>query len=105
MSSFILKNHRLTLLALATTLSTMLWAQEPETYINDYDRPPTMGWSSWNTFGLNISESLIKRQANAMVSTGLARAGYKYINIDDGFWNGRAADGKLRLNTQLFPTE
>ena len=103
MSSFILKNHRMTLLALATTLSTMLWAQEPETYINDYDRPPTMGWSSWNTFGLNISESLIKRQANAMVSTGLARAGYKYINIDDGFWNGRAADGKLRLNTQLFP--
>jgi hypothetical protein len=22
--------------------------------------PPTMGWSSWNTFGVNISENIIK---------------------------------------------
>ena len=28
---------------------------------------PTMGWSSWNTFALNISESIIKGQADAMV--------------------------------------
>ena len=31
---------------------------------------PTMGWSSWNTYGVNINESLIKRQAQAMVSKG-----------------------------------
>ncbi len=66
--------------------------------------PPTMGWSSWNTFALNISESLIKSQADAMVSTGLADAGYKYVNIDDGYWNGRGRDGKLLLNTRLFPS-
>lgn len=65
--------------------------------------PPTMGWSSWNTFALNISEDIIKGQADAMVNTGLADAGYKYINIDDGFWDGRARDGKLILNTNLFP--
>lgn len=65
--------------------------------------PPTMGWSSWNTFALNISEDIIKSQADAMVSTGLADAGYKYINIDDGFWDGRGRDGKLILNTKLFP--
>ena len=69
-----------------------------------YNRPPTMGWSSWNTFALNINEQLIKSQANAMVSKGLSAAGYKYINIDDGFWDGRGSDGKLRLNTSRFPS-
>ena len=65
--------------------------------------PPTMGWSSWNTFALNINEGVIKGQADAMVSTGLKKAGYQYINIDDGYWDGRGADGNLRLNTTLFP--
>ena len=50
---------------------------------------PTMGWSSWNTFGLNISESIIKGQANAMVSKKLKDVGYDHINIDDGYFGGR----------------
>lgn len=29
---------------------------------------PTMGWSSWNTFALNISEETIKNQAGLCVS-------------------------------------
>ena len=66
--------------------------------------PPTLGWSSWNTFALNINEDVIKSQADAMVATGLDKAGYKFINIDDGYWDGRGADGKLRLNTKLFPS-
>ncbi len=66
--------------------------------------PPTLGWSSWNTFALNINEDVIKSQADAMVATGLSDAGYKFINIDDGYWDGRGADGKLRLNTKLFPS-
>lgn len=32
---------------------------------------PTMGWSSWNTYGVNINDELIRNQANAMVSKGL----------------------------------
>lgn len=67
------------------------------------ERAPLMGWSSWNTYGLDISEQLIKEQADAMVSTGLKDAGYQFINIDDGFWNGRAADGTLRIDTRKFP--
>lgn len=66
--------------------------------------PPTMGWSSWNTFALNINEDLIKSQADAMARTGLSKAGYKYVNIDDGYWDGRGEDGQLRLNTKLFPS-
>ena len=67
-------------------------------------RTPTMGWSSWNTFALNINEQLIRQQADAMHTTGLQEAGFKYVNIDDGYWDGRGADGHLRLNTKLFPS-
>ena len=66
-------------------------------------RAPLMGWSSWNTYGLGISEQLIKEQADAMVATGLKDAGYQFINIDDGFWNGRDDDGTLIINTAKFP--
>ena len=66
-------------------------------------RTPTMGWSSWNTFALNINEDLIQGQADAMHQNGLQKAGYLYVNIDDGYWDGRGADGHLRLNTQRFP--
>lgn len=67
-------------------------------------RTPTMGWSSWNTFALNINEQLIRQQADAMHTTGLQEAGYRYVNIDDGYWDGRGDDGHLRLNTKLFPS-
>lgn len=64
---------------------------------------PTMGWSSWNTFAVNISEDIIKGQADAMVSQGLKDAGYQYINIDDGFQYGRLSNGKVRIHPQRFP--
>ena len=64
---------------------------------------PTMGWSSWNTFELNISESIIKGQAAAMVSKGLFDAGYDHINIDDGYFGGRDAEtGKLKIHPTRF---
>lgn len=47
--------------------------------------PPLMGWSSWNTYRVNINEALICKQADAMVEQGLQAAGYSYVNIDDGF--------------------
>ena len=65
---------------------------------------PTMGWSSWNTFALNIDENVIKGQADAMVSTGLKDAGYQYINIDDGyFYNRNETTGALLIHPQKFP--
>ncbi len=67
-------------------------------------RTPTMGWSSWNTFALDINEDLIRQQADAMHNSGLQEAGYRYINIDDGYWLGRGEDGHLRLNPMRFPS-
>lgn len=62
-----------------------------------------MGWSSWNTYRINISEDLIKRQAEAMVSLGLKDAGYRYINIDDGFFGYRDEKGVLQTHPERFP--
>ena len=63
-----------------------------------------MGWSSWNTFGVNISESIIKNQASAMVSKGLKDVGFDHINIDDGYFGGRdATDGHLLIHKTRFP--
>ena len=67
------------------------------------ERAPLMGWSSWNTYGLDINERLIKEQADAMATTGLKEAGYQFINIDDGFWDGRAEDGSLKIDKKKFP--
>lgn len=65
---------------------------------------PTMGWSSWNTYLININDSLIKRQADAMVKSGLKDAGYRYINIDDGYFGGRdPKTGQLLIHPTRFP--
>ena len=65
---------------------------------------PTMGWSSWNTYRVHISDSLIMSQADAMVATGLRDAGYDHINIDDGYFGGRdAATGQLLIHPTRFP--
>ncbi|MGM9802998.1 MAG: alpha-galactosidase D [Muribaculaceae bacterium] len=65
--------------------------------------PPVMGWSSWNTYRVHISDSLIMRQADALVATGLRDAGYSYINIDDGFFGWRDSLGVLHENAARFP--
>ena len=65
--------------------------------------PPIMGWSSWNTFHVNISDSLIRTQADAMVRLGLKDVGYTHINIDDGFFGWRDASGEMHPHPQRFP--
>ena len=65
---------------------------------------PTMGWSSWNTYGVNISDDLIRQQADAIVAKGLSEAGYDHINIDDGFFGGRNTEtGELIVHPTRFP--
>lgn len=69
-----------------------------------YPQPaPLMGWASWNQFGVNISDAIIRSQADAMAVTGLKEAGFRYVNIDDGFFNGRNSNGSLRINPTRFP--
>ena len=66
-------------------------------------RTPIMGWASWNNYRVHINEDIIKSQADYMVSSGLADAGYSFINIDDGFFGGRDAKGNLLTHPERFP--
>ncbi|MDR0414848.1 MAG: glycoside hydrolase family 27 protein, partial [Prevotellaceae bacterium] len=66
-------------------------------------KTPMMGWSTWNTFRVNISESLIKETADSMIAKGLKAAGYTNINIDDGYFGGRDGSGHLISHPTKFP--
>lgn len=66
-------------------------------------KTPIMGWASWNCFRTNISEEIMKQQADALVNTGLAAYGYTYLNMDDGFFGGRDEDGNLQFHKTRFP--
>lgn len=65
---------------------------------------PPMGWNSWNTFGNNINEDVIRETADALVSTGLRDAGYEYVVIDD-CWSlhDRDENGRIVEDPKLFP--
>ncbi len=67
------------------------------------ENPPLMGWSSWNTYGFQINDSVIQAQADAMVKLGFKDCGYNHINIDDGFFGGRDAEGNLLIHPERFP--
>jgi alpha-galactosidase len=65
---------------------------------------PPMGWNSWNKFGCNINEDLVRKQADAMVASGMKDAGYQYIVIDDCWQKSRDADGNIVADPERFPS-
>jgi len=65
---------------------------------------PPMGWNSWNKFGCNVSESLIKEMADVLVSSGMKDAGYEFIVIDDCWQVSRDADGNIVPDNDRFPS-
>ena len=90
--------NKLLLCVLALGMSSMTFAGNE----NVFD-PPVMGWSSWNTYRVNINEALIKKQADAMVQKGLKDAGYNYVNVDDGFFGWRDEHGTMQTHPECFP--
>ena len=65
---------------------------------------PPMGWNSWNKFGCNVSDKLIREMADAMVSSGMQGAGYQYVNIDDCWQVSRDASGTIVADPTRFPS-
>ena len=66
---------------------------------------PQMGWNSWNSFGTDVDEAKVMGAAEALVRTGLADKGYRYVNIDDGWWlRRRQSDGQMVVRTAIFPS-
>lgn len=65
---------------------------------------PPMGWNSWNKFGCNVDENLIRQMADAMVTSGMKDAGYTYINIDDCWHGDRDSLGFIHPDPKRFPS-
>lgn len=70
----------------------------------DLAQTPQLGWNSWNTFGCNVNENMIKEMADAMVASGMRDAGYEYINIDDCWHGKRDKQGNIQADKKLFPS-
>ena len=97
--SLVLRSACFTTLLLIATASISAKALE-----NGIAPTPPMGWNSWNKFGCNVSESLIKEMADAMVSTGMKDAGYQYLVIDDCWQVSRDDQGNIQADPQRFPS-
>lgn len=76
-----------------------------EDYASKGRETPIMGWSSWNTMRNHIDEKTILEVSDALCETGLADAGYKFVNIDDCWQSSeRDVDGKLQGDLESFPS-
>jgi alpha-galactosidase len=79
-------------------------SEDPLRPVNGLALTPPMGWNSWNKFGCEINEELVRGAAETMVSTGMRDAGYLYVVIDDCWQSGRDAQGTLVADPAKFPS-
>eukprot|EP00128_Syssomonas_multiformis_P004472 Colp12_sorted_trinity150504_noHs@20891 len=71
---------------------------------NGLGRVPPRGWNSWNQFACEINETLIKRTADAIVTSGLRDAGYVYVNLDDCWQTSRDENNIIQADPERFPS-
>lgn len=65
---------------------------------------PPMGWNSWNAFFTDVDEEKVLASAKVIVESGLAAKGYRYVNLDEGWWDHRRADGRMLVRADKFPS-
>jgi len=89
---------------LASALVLVLTAPVAAQKFEGLAETPPMGWNSWNHYGCDIDEELIRATADALVSSGLRDAGYTYVNLDD-CWHGTRDDaGNIQPDPSRFPS-
>ncbi|WP_307806345.1 NEW3 domain-containing protein [Streptomyces sp. FH025] len=70
----------------------------------NYTPTPPMGWNDWSYYQCGIDEKTILGNAQALVTTGLAKKGYDTVTIDDCWMaKQRDAKGDLVADPTLFP--
>ena len=67
---------------------------------------PPMYWNSWQAFRCNLNERLLLAVGEALVSTGLAAAGWRTVSMDDCEWRTLRsnATGKVVPDETRFPS-
>ncbi len=84
--------------------NTMRPSRDPNRTANGLAMTPPMGWNSWNKYGCNINERIVRDMADAMASNGMKAAGYRYVVIDDCWHGARDANGFITENAEKFPS-
>ncbi len=79
-------------------------SQDPRRQVNGLALVPPMGWNSWNKFGCEINEKVVRGAADTLVSSGMRAAGYVYVVIDDCWQVVRDAQGVLLADPAKFPS-
>ena len=70
---------------------------------NGLGKTPQMGWNSWNKFGCNINDKLIRETIDSLNESGLIQLGYNYINLDDCWQSSRDENGTIIPDPINFP--
>jgi len=65
---------------------------------------PQMGYCSWMDTSSGVTEARIKSIADGLVSTGLAKLGYIYVNVDEGWLKSRDSNGNMVWDSVKFPS-
>ncbi|WP_329082401.1 MULTISPECIES: glycoside hydrolase family 27 protein [unclassified Streptosporangium] len=99
------KRTRALLTAAVLAMVAVIPAVPAQALNNGVGRTPPMGWNTWNTFGCNINETLIRQTADALVSNGMRDLGYQYVVVDDCWFDpNRDSAGNLQANLSRFPS-
>ena len=98
----------------ALAVATAALSSAPACALDNGAAPlPPRGWSSWNSFKLDINEDVVKSSADIMAAE-LLSSGYEYLLIDDGWppdsahYKGkgpaRLPDGTIPVSAEKFPS-
>lgn len=60
---------------------------------------PPMGWNDWYAHYDRITDKMVRRAADEMISSGMADVGYQYVNIDDCWMNAPHNKDSLRVGS------
>src|ERR1700760_4352072 len=76
------------LVAVPATMSVIASVPAAQAEVNPppgTDLKPVLGWSSWSFYRNTTDAAALEAQARALRNSPLYKLGYRYINLDD-FW-------------------
>jgi len=95
---------RRAVVAVVVLLALAVGAGRATALENGLARTPPMGWNAFYSLGCRVDERVARETADALVTNGMAAAGYRYVLLDDCWMaHGRDPGGSLRANRDRFP--
>jgi alpha-galactosidase len=64
-----------------------------------------MGWDTYNAYGLDYNETIVRTNAQRLTDLGFRDLGYRVVIFDDAMTERqRAENGSLIANAEKFPS-